>query len=285
MTKYLRTKLLLALALFLALGPALGQATLDEIRERGFIRIATANEIPYGYVDQSGEAQGIAPEVATAVLERLGVDEVQWVVTQFGSLIPGLTANRFDMVAASQAILPARCEQVLYSKPNSSYGEGFLVAAGNPKGIHSYQDFVDDPSLKMGIMSGADQLDFAHALGISDAQLVMIPNNTDALSAVATGRVDAYAATGLTAARLADNSDRVELASPFEDPVIDGEVVRSWGGFTFNKGSEQLRDAFDEELAQFHQTEEYREILTKHGLTDQDIDAALTANTADLCAN
>lgn len=258
--------------------------TLDEISERGYIRIATANEIPYGYVDASGEARGIAPEVATAVLTNMGIDEEQWVVTQFGSLIPGLLADRYDIVAAEQAILPARCDQVLFSRPSSSYGEGMLVQVGNPKDIHGYQDFLDDPSLKLGIVSGADQLDFSQELGLDGTQLVMIPSNTDALSAVEAGRIDAYAATGLTVANLAAESDRTEAAEPFNDPVINGETVRSWGAFTFSKDHQDLRDAFDAALAEFQQTDEYREILKSHGLTDQDIDEALAANTADLCA-
>lgn len=276
------TLLLTTLLLLGSLG--LAQADLEQIKNTGKIRIATANEIPYGWIDENGTARGIAPEVATEVLRRMGVEDIEWTVTEFGSLIPGLMANRFDMAAASQAILPDRCKQVIYSKPNSSYGEGLLVRAGNPKDIHGYEDFAEDSSLKLGIVSGADQLDFAHAYGISDRQIVAIPNNTDALSAVATGRVDAYAATGLTAARLAENSERVELAQPFTDPVIDGETVRSWGGFTFHRGSTEFRDAFNEELAAFQETDEYREILRSHGLSDQDIDSALQASTEELCA-
>jgi polar amino acid transport system substrate-binding protein len=281
----LRNRVFAILATTLLAATAFAQTpTLDEINERGYIRVATANEIPYGYVDASGDARGIAPEVATAVLESMGITEEQWIVTQFGSLIPGLLADRYDMVAAEQAILPARCDQVLFSRPSSSYGEGMLVQTGNPKGIHGYQDFLDDPSLKLGIVSGADQLDFSQALGLDDRQLVMIPGNTDALSAVEAGRIDAYAATGLTVANLAAESDRTEAAEPFNDPVIDGEIVRSWGAFTFSKDHEDLRDAFDAALAEFQQTDEYREILKSHGLTDHDIDEALAATTADLCA-
>lgn len=263
---------------------AMAQSSLmDQIQQRGYIRIATANEIPYGYVDASGDAKGIAPDVATAVLAKMGITDIQWIVTEFGSLIPGLKADRFDMAAASQAILPARCQQVVYSKPNSSYGEGLLVQAGNPKDIHGYEAFVNDTSLKMGIVSGADQLDFAHAMGISDNQLVAIPSNTDALSAVQTGRIDAYAATGLTVSRLAQNSDQVEAADPFDDPVVDGQPVRSWGGFTFNQNSAAFRDAFNEQLAAFQQTDQYRQILKGYGLSDHDVDQALAKTTQELC--
>ena len=266
-------------ALFASFGFA--QSTVEHFQQNG-ITIATANEIPYGWVD-GGEAQGIAPDVIEAVLENMGITDVTWTVTEFGSLIPGVIANRFDVVAASQAVLPARCEQVAFSKINSSYGEGFLVEAGNPKNIHSYDDFVNNPDLRMGIVSGADQLDFAQAYGIPERQLVMLNANADAPSALTAGRIDAYAATGLTVVGLAEGNARVEAAAEFVDPVIDGTPVRSFGAFTFNQNSDFL-EPFNEALAEFHQTDEYREILKSHGLTDQDVDAALNASTADLCA-
>ena len=272
---------LIALLAALAASFGFAQSTVEHFQQNG-ITIATANEIPYGWVD-GGQAQGIAPDVAEAVLANMGITAITWTVTEFGALIPGLIANRFDIVAASQAVLPARCEQVAFSKINSSYGEGFLVAAGNPQNIHSYDDFVNNPQLRMGIVSGADQLDFAQAYGIPESQLVMLNANADAPSALTAGRIDAYAATGLTVVGLAEGNARVEGAADFVDPVIDGEPVRSFGAFTFNQNSELL-DAFNEALAEFHQTDEYREILKSHGLTDQDVDAALAASTADLCA-
>ena len=282
MIRKLRTLIAATAVAALAAGFGLAQSAVEEFQQNG-ITIATANEIPYGWVE-NGEAQGIAPDVAEAVLESMGITDIEWTVTEFGSLIPGLIANRFDLVAASQAVLPARCEQVAFSKINSSYGEGFLVEAGNPQDIHSYQDFVDNPDLRMGIVSGADQLDFAQAYGIPESQIVPISANADAPSALTAGRIDAYAATGLTAAGLAESNDRVEIADPFEDPVVDGEPVRSFGAFTFSQDDQEFLDAYNEALAEFQQTDEYREILTGHGLSDQDVDAALNASTEELCS-
>lgn len=280
--RFIPTALIVLSALMLA-SFTFAQSRLDEIMESGTIRIATANEIPYGWIDAAGEARGIAPDVAEAVLASMGIDNIEWTVTEFGSLIPGLKAGRFDMVAASQAILPDRCQQVLYSMVGSSYGEGLLVQAGNPLDIHGYEAFVENPDLTMGIVSGADQLEFAHAMGIPDSQLVAIQSNADALSAVATGRIDAYAATGLTAARLATESDKVELAQPFNDPVVDGVPVRSWGGFTFSQDNEALRDAYNEAFAEFRGTDEWKEIVMSHGLSQTDVDAIMAKTTEELC--
>jgi len=258
--------------------------TLKEIQSQGYIRAATANEVPYGFMDADGKAKGIGPEVAIAVLNKLGVKEINWTVTPFGSLIPGLKAKRYDFVAAEMNILPDRCKQVTFTEPNSSYGEGFLVKAGNPKKLHSFEDIKKDSSAKMAIVSGADQLDFAHGVGIPDSQLVMIQANADAPSTVQTGRADAYAATELTVAKLVHGQSGLEQAKPFTDPVIKGKSVRSYGGFDFRPEDKELYDAFNKALIEFKKTDEYAKILTSHGLSEESVEAARKEKMSDLCA-
>lgn len=286
MTKFGKTAVmtLSAIAASALASTAVSAASLDQIKESGSIRIAVANEIPYGYVDPNGDAKGAGPDVAKAIMDKLGVDKIEWVTTNFSSLIPGLQADRFDMVAAEMAIRPDRCTQVLFSEPNSSYGEGLLVASGNPKDIHAYSDFADNPDLKVAIMAGADQLEMMQKLGVSEGNMVTIAANADAISTVSTGRADAYAATGLTASGLAGQSDKVEVAGEFTDPVVDGEEVRSWGGFTFAEGNEDLRDAVNGALADFKKTDEWSTILTGYGFTQADVDGSGHKTTEELCA-
>ena len=259
-------------------------ASLEQIKKDGYIRGASANEVPYSYMDESGAAKGIGPDVAAAVLKSMGVKEVEWTVTPFGSLIPGLKAKRFDFVAAEQNILPERCKQVQFTTPNSSYGEGLLVPKGNPKKLHSYEDIKKDPSLKVAIVSGADQLDFFHGLGIPESQIVMIQANADALSTIQTGRADAYAATELTVAKLVQGSTNVEHAEPFTDPVINGKSVRSYGGFDFRPEDKELYKAFNTALEAFKKTDDYKKILMSYGLSAESVEAARTKSTEDLCA-
>lgn len=274
--------LLAAITVATMAGTAVSAATLEELQESGTIRIAVANEIPYGYIDPNGQALGAGPDVAKHIVEQLGIENIEWVTAEFSGLIPGLQADRFDMVAAEMAILPARCEQVIYSEPNTSYGEGLLVAAGNPNDIHAYSDFAEGDK-KVAIMAGADQLEMLQALGVPEGNMVTISSNADAISTVSTGRADAYAATGLTASGLADQSDAVEVAGEFVDPVVDGEEVRSWGGFTFAKGSESLRDAVNAELTEFKETDEWRQTLSGYGFTEADIDGSSKRTTEELC--
>lgn len=283
---FIRSRLAMTLALGMAMCAPLAAAqaaSLEEIKQRGQIRIAVANEIPYGYVDLSGDAKGAGPDVAREIMKRLGINKIEWITTSFSSLIPGLRADHFDMVAAEMAILPERCKQVLFSEPNTSYGEGLLVASGNPKDIHSYQDFADSEH-KVAIMAGADQLEMLQALGVPGERMVTISNNADAISTVATGRADAYAATSLTVSELAKQGNRVEAAADFTDPVINGEPVRSWGAFTFSQDSEALRDAVSAELAEFKKTDDWKQILTEYGFSDTDASESTSRDTNKLCA-
>jgi polar amino acid transport system substrate-binding protein len=271
-----------AAAALLAAGAAAHAATLAQIKQSGHVRIAVANEIPYGYIDMNGHARGAGPDVAAQVMKQLGVKKIDWVTAAFGSLIPGLKAGRYDMVAAEMAILPQRCQQVLFSEPNSSYGEGLLVAKGNPKKLHSYEAFAKSKG-KVAIMAGADQLEMMHALGIPDTRIVTISNNADAISTVSTGRADAYAATGLTVAQLAGKSKKVQAAKPFTDPVIKGTPARSWGGFAFAQDSTDLRDAVNAQLAKFKKTDGWRKIMTRYGFSANDDKQSFAKTTAQLC--
>ncbi|NLJ50583.1 MAG: ectoine/hydroxyectoine ABC transporter substrate-binding protein EhuB [Alcaligenaceae bacterium] len=279
--KSLLTTPLSILTAALALSTSVNAASLEEIKEQGYVRIAVANEIPYGYVTPSNEAKGAGPDIAKLIMKNLGIDEIRWVTTGFGSLIPGLKADRFDMVAAEMAILPQRCSEVLFSEPNSSYGEGLLVAKGNPKDIHTYEDFSNS-DLKVAIMAGADQLEMMQALGVDDSRMVTIANNADSISTIATGRADAYAATSLTVSELASNN-RVEAAADFKDPIINGNPVRSWGGFTFAQSSSDLQEAVNQELQELKKTDEWKEILLSYGFSETDVQESFSRTTAQLC--
>lgn len=108
-------------------------STLERARREGSIRIGFADEAPFAYLDtQRNRVSGEAPEVARVILRRLGIEKVQGVLTEFGSLIPGLEAGRFDLIAAGMDILPERCERIAFSNPTYAARQAFIVKQGNP---------------------------------------------------------------------------------------------------------------------------------------------------------
>lgn len=258
--------------------------TLEKIRKQGFVRVGFANEAPYAYIDsKTGKLTGESPEIARVILKRLGVKEVEGVLVEFGSLIPGLKAGRFDIIAAGMYITPPRCEQIAFSNPTYGIGEAFIVRKGNPLNLHSYEDIKNNPKARFGVVTGAIEREYALKVGIPRSQIKVLPDTSSALEAVAAGRIDAYGGTSLTVRDLLNKADnpRLEQALPFTDPIIDGDTVRGYGAYGFRKDDKDLVTAFNRELEQFVPSQEHIDLVEPFGFSEQELPGDVTA--AGIC--
>jgi polar amino acid transport system substrate-binding protein len=272
----------LALAAGCSGGP--GADSLEQARSKGTIRVGFANEPPYAYQESSsGRLTGEAPEIARAVLKDLGVAQIEGVLTEFGSLIPGLNAGRFDIIAAGMYILPERCKEITFSNPTYSVGAAFLVARGNPKKLNSYADVARHANARLGVVAGAVERSYARETGIPDARVVVFPDAPSALEGVAAGRVDAFAGTSLTVNSLLVRADSpaLERAAPFDDPVIEGKAVRGYGAFGFREDDRKLSSAFNEALARYIGTPSHLQTVKPFGFTAAELPGKVSA--AELC--
>ena len=69
-----------------------GKSLLEELQEKGEIKVGFANEKPYAY-EEDGELKGAAVEIAKTVLNNLGIEKVNGQLSEFGNLVPGLTCR------------------------------------------------------------------------------------------------------------------------------------------------------------------------------------------------
>ncbi len=259
-------------------------STLKRAQQDGTIRVGYANEAPYAYLESaSRRLTGEAPEIARVVLVEMGIGKVEGVLTEFGSLIPGLKAGRFDIIAAGMYILPQRCKEIAFSNPTYSVGEAFIVAQGNPLALHGYEGVVPHSEARLGVVTGTVEREYARRVGIPNARVVVFPDAPSALEGVIAGRVDAYAATSLTANNLLARakSPRVERAVPFSDPVIEGKPTRGYGAFGFRKTDQDLVAAFNAALARFIGTPRHLELVKPFGFAQGELPGPATA--AELC--
>ena len=254
------------------------ETTLEKARQQGYIRVGFANEAPFGYATPDGKLTGEAPEVAKAVLARMGIPEVDGVLTEFGSLIPGLKAGRFDIIAAGMFITPKRCKQISFSEPSYGIGQAFLVSEGNPKRLKTYADVAQQSDVKLAVMAGAIERDYAKKAGVSLSQLVTLPDPPSMLAAVQAGRADAAALTALSIANLADKGDGVESTPPFA--TVADQSVMGHGGFGFRTADRDLLAAFNEHLKAFLGTKEHLDLVTPLGFGKGFLP---TKSTAELC--
>ncbi|MBT2441261.1 ectoine/hydroxyectoine ABC transporter substrate-binding protein EhuB [Streptomyces sp. ISL-36] len=252
--------------------------TLGRLRSQRTVRLGIAGEVPYGYVDEQGAFTGEAPELARVIFQRLGIERVQPVATDFASLIPGLNSQQFDVVSAGMYINKERCAQVLFADPEYQMLDSFIVRKGNPKGLHSYEDVVRAKA-RFATGSGYAEIGYAVAAGYPEKDIVVLQDQVAGLNAVESGRVDVFAGTALTARSVVRKSTRAEATQPFA-AVVDGRKKIDGGGFAFRPTDTALRDAFNTELHKMKKSGELFRILRRFGFTE----AEMTTLTAEeLC--
>ncbi|AZM77532.1 ectoine/hydroxyectoine ABC transporter substrate-binding protein EhuB [Streptomyces sp. ICN988] len=255
-----------------------GGDLLGRLRAQGVARLGIAGEIPFGYIDKNGELTGEAPELAKVIFKRLGVDRVQPVPTEFGSLIPGLASQQFDVVAAGMYINPDRCQQVIFSDPDYQMLDAYIVRKGNPLGLHNYEDVVKKKA-KFATGTGYAEIAYAVEHGYKEDDILIVPDQVAGLNAVESGRVDVFAGTALTVREVVKKSSKAEATEAFA-PVVDGKPHVDGGGFAFRPDETNLRDAFNVELQKLKKSGELLRILKPFGFTQNEM-TDLTAK--ELC--
>ncbi|MFI6352019.1 ectoine/hydroxyectoine ABC transporter substrate-binding protein EhuB [Streptomyces sp. NPDC050743] len=242
-----------------------GGDLLDRLRAQGVVRLGIAGEIPFGYIDKDGQLTGEAPELAKVIFKRLGVDRVQPVPTEFGSLIPGLNSQQFDVVAAGMYVNPDRCEQVIFADPDYQMLDSFIVRKGNPLGLHSYKDVVAKKA-KFATGTGYAEIQYAVEAGYKQSDILIVPDQVAGLNAVEAGRVDVFAGTALTTREVVKKSAKTGATRPFA-PLVKGKPHVDGGAFAFRPTETKLRDAFNVELRKLKKSGELFRILRPFGFT------------------
>jgi polar amino acid transport system substrate-binding protein len=254
---------------------------LDKAKKQGYITVGFAGEAPYAY-EEGGTLTGEDPSVHRAIWKALGVNDLRGVKTDFGQLIPGLNARRFDVVAAGMFILPQRCAQAAFSEPVYCAPNAFLVPNGNPKNITDFKS-VASAGIKMAVLSGAVEGIYAQKSGVSTGNIVQVASQRDGLAALTAGRVGAFALTSISLRNILKTTPGagVQLTEPFT-PVVDGKEQRGCGAAVFRKSDNDLREAFNGQLAKLKQSGELLKLIQPFGFGPETVPPA-DVTTADLC--
>ncbi len=271
----------IALAAMFVVGAATAQAdTLLEKAKAGEpIRIGFANEVPWAYPGEDNAPLGFANAHAVGVLNAMGITNIEPVVTDWGGLIPGLKAGRFDVITGGMYILGTRCENVNFAEPMGVFGDAFIVAPGNPKGLETYQDIKDAGAV---IVTGAGYniVEVAKQEGIAEDNIMQVPGPTEILAAVKAGRADAGGVTFFTAQNLANESGgAVEVTDPSKLP----EWTLNWVGIAFRPSDTDFLNAFNEAQANYIGSDEMLAAVGEYGYTEAQLPGDVTTDYA--CAN
>ncbi len=262
-----------ALTTFATVGYA---GTLDDLREQGYATVAVANEPPYSDIKGDGYVTGAAPDVARAVMAKLGVPELKAKVVGYGSMIPALLARRVDMATSGLYIKPKRCESIIYSEPDLCGAEAFAVAVGNPHKVKTYEDIAANPDLTMTTCAGCVEEAYALERGVKKEQIKVFTDPPSGIKMLQQGRVDVFALSGLGTADLLKktNDPNLELVMPVKGVPI------GCAGAAFNPDDKEFRDAYDAALAELKESGEFAKIIEPYGFSAE---ATLEVKRDDFC--
>lgn len=248
--------------------------TLERGKADGYLRVGIANEPPYTEVTADGAVHGAEPDVLRAVLQTMGIEEIQGIVTPYDAMIPGLNADRWDVIAAGLFMKESRCAAVAYSEPVIVSTESFGTPVGNPKNITSIQDVIDNTDLKIAVLTGAFEAGILDEAGVPASQQVLVKDSRSGMEAVTANRADAFLLPTLSLRSLVEQDASIEVTAPIAD------APRTGSGAAFRTTDTELLDAYNKALAEFKKTPEFAEILTKWGF-DPTVVEGVTA--AELC--
>jgi len=250
--------------------------TLETLRKQGYATVAVANEPPYSDIKPDGYVTGAAPDVARAVMKKLGVPELKAQVVPYGSMIPALLARRVDMATSGLYIKPNRCEAIIYSEPDLCGAEAFAVAKGNPHNIHTYEDIAANPDVTMTTCAGCAEELYATERGVKADQIKVFTDPPSGMKMLQQGRVDVFALSGLGTQDLLK-----KLADPDLEIVMPVKgVPMGCAGAAFNPEDTAFREAYDTALAELKESGEFADIIEPYGFSTQ---ATLDVKRDDFC--
>ena len=254
----LKTMMGAGAALAASAAMALAGPLQDRIDAGESIRIGFANEVPWAYPGDGNEPLGFVNAHVLGVLNEMGYDNIEPVVTDWGGLIPGLKAGRFDIITGGMYILKERCENVAFSEPMAKVGDILIVPAGNEKNLHTMEDIAAaGGSLVTG--AGYNTIKVAKEAGVET--IMEVPGPTEILAAVRAGRTDAGGVTYFTGANLVAGLDDVELSDASKQPV-DGA---NWVGIGFSQDDTEFVAAFNAAQAEYLGSEAMLASVAEYG--------------------
>jgi len=240
-----------------------GETTSARVARTGTIRLGYAWEPPYAFRDHQGRVTGESPEVAQAVLGLMGINHLEWVLTDFANLIPGLLAGRFDVIAAGLFIRPERAREVAFSHPSACIEPALLVRRGNPLGLHRLEDLAANPAARLAVLSGAVEEQDAGAAGIPAARIIRFASADQALAGLQQGLADGLALSGPTVQWLASHQPGLERARPF----TGAEPLSGCAAFAFRPQDTSLKQTFDQALQAYLGTPAHLALIERFGFS------------------
>ena len=225
-------KIALILAVIMMLGLLTGcgkkGVTVKDIQKAGELVVATSPDFPPFENLENGEVVGIEIDLLNIICEKLGV-KLKIEQMNFDSVLPGVQAGKFTLGASGISVTPEREKNVLFTEPYCLAAQAIVVTADSP--ITCKADLEGKAiSVQTGTTAESFCMDNGYEVSSFEA-------NSDAQTALTTGKVDAWVIDDLTAA---DMVAVYNEANPGALVILPDAMTTEPYAFAFAFGSEEL---------------------------------------------
>jgi len=217
-------------ALLLLPIPAFADA-LNDILDRGKIRVGVSLFTPWAMKDKSGKLTGFEIEVAKKLAAEMGV-RPDFKVLPWSQIIGALQHGDIDVIVAGMAITPRRALQLNFTLPYAESGAALATNTALTSDVHNLDD-LNGPKFVVVTVAKTLGSDVAK-LVFDKADLQVVANNAEAEKMLLEGKAHAYVASTIETAFLAlDHPDKIDL--PLNKPLL-----ASVSGMGVRKGEQEL---------------------------------------------
>ena len=228
---------------------------LDEIKEKGYITLATSPDFAPNefYVLKDGQQTIVGSDIALAqaIADEIGV-ELKITAIEFGQVINEVQSGLADFGISGFAWTETRAKTVKfsdnYSQTQSDGWQGLMIRKEDKEKFKTLDD-IKAANLKIGAQMGSIQYEMATKL-TKEENIVSIGDNTVLAMELANGGIDAYVITSTQAAAAMNAHDGIMIL-PEEGFNLDPEDKYSRVGavFALNAENDKLIEVVNKVIA------------------------------------
>jgi polar amino acid transport system substrate-binding protein len=209
---------------------------IEQIRQRGALRVGVSTFVPWAMRDTNGELIGFEIDVARKIAEDLGV-RLEHIPTAWDGIIPALIAGRFDMIISGMSVTPQRQATVDFTIPYANSGQEIVANRQLSANVHSLAD-LNRADVTITCRRGAVPCTFL-AENMPRATIRQFDDDAQAAQEVLNGRANAWMASFPRPRFLALDNPQVAFM-PFTD-----FISRSEEAFAVRKGDTATMEAMN----------------------------------------
>ena len=214
---------------------------------------------PFNKIEADGTITGFDVEIGKALCAKMGA-ECTVVAQDWDGIIPGLLANKYDMIIASMFITEERKKQVSFTNPYYLAAMTRVVPKDSPLTEYSPETMKGKT---IGAQSGTTQADFIAAV-YPDADIKLYPTQDEVNLDMSNGRLDMQVGDMLPLLDWTTKNKDGACCKLAGDPITDKKFVGEGVGIAVRQSDNELREKLNKALDEIRKDGSYKAINDKY---------------------